>query len=201
MKRRYEIMTSDKAVLLLCVLLLVAVFVSCSPKPVDLVKLYELAYNSHNLGELLPLFAEDATFEITGQFVFKDKEDIRHMAEYDFALHIHMTIDNLNPMGDTVFCELIEMNDWLEAAEIDEAFYTGRFVFEKGLIKHIKGTPTSETQKALQEVLTPLMEWASKEKPEQLAKMMPEGKFIYNVENAESSLNLLREWQEATQSE
>jgi hypothetical protein len=194
-------MTSSKAVRLFGILLLVAVFVSCSSKPVDLVMTYEHAYNTHDLEELLPLFAEDATFEVTGQFVLKGKEDIRHMAEYDFALHIHMTIDNLNTKGDTVFCELIEMNDWLEATGIDEAFYTGRFVFEDGLIKHIKGKPTPKTEKAFQEVLTPLMEWASKERPELLAEMMPEGKFIYNAENAKKSLALLREWQEENQSE
>jgi hypothetical protein len=198
MKRRYENMTSNKAVGIACIFLLVAVLLSCSPKPVDLVKLYELAYNNHDLGELLPLFAEDATFELTGQFTLKGKEDIRRMAEYDFALHIHMTIDNLIPKCDTVLCEVIEMNDWLEAAGIDEAFYTGRFVFEDGLIKHIKGSPTPETDKAFQEVLVPLMEWASKERPEQLAEMMPEGKFVYNAQNAEKSLALLREWREAS---
>lgn len=189
-------MTLGKAVRLSCVLLLGAFIVSCSPKPMDLVMAFEHAYNIHDLGELLSLFAEDAFFEVTGQFVLKGKEDIRHMAEYDFALHIHMTIDNMNAKGDTVFCELIEMNDWLEATKIDEAFYTGIIVFEDGLIKHIKGSPTPQTEKALQEVLTPLMEWASKERPELLAEMMPEGKFIYNAENAKKSLALLREWQE-----
>jgi hypothetical protein len=162
---------------------------------------YEHAYNSHDSGELLPLFAEDATFEVTGQFVLKGKEDIRNVAEYDFALHIHMTIDQVVQKGDTVFCELIEMNDWLEISEIDEAFYSARFVFQRGLIKHIGGTPTPETEKAFGEVLTPLMEWASEHKPEQLAQMMPEGKFVYNAGNAEKSLALLREWKETIKSQ
>ncbi len=50
-------------------------------------------------------------------------------------------------------------------------------------------------------MLTPLLEWASEHKPEQLAEMMPEGKFAYHAENAEKSLALLREWKEATKSE
>jgi ketosteroid isomerase-like protein len=178
-------------------LLLFMVLLSCSPKPMDLVMKYQHAYNSHDLGQLLPLFAEDATFEVVGTFGLKGKDDIRQVAEYDFALHIHMTIDRMTSRGDTVFCELIEMNDWLEAAEIEEAFYTARFIFEKNLIKHIKGTPTPETEKVFQDVLTPLMEWASKEKPERLVEMMPEGKFIYNADNASKSLALLREWREA----
>ncbi len=189
----------NRVVMLTLMLLLSIVIASCSPKPLDLVRAYEHAYNSHDLDELLPLYAEDAVFEVKGQFVLKGKEEIRRIAEYGFALHIHMTIDSLTSKGDTVFCELIQMNDWLEATGIDEAFYTGRFVFQKGLIKHIKGTPTPETEKAFQEVLIPLLEWASKERPEQLAEMMPEGKFVYNAENAQKYLVLLQQWQEATE--
>lgn len=185
-------------VALLAALPFLLVLASCSPKPIDLVMAYEHAYNSHDLGELLPLFADDATFELMGQFVLKGKEDIRNVAEHDFALHIHMTIDQVVQKGDTVFCELIEMNDWVEVSEIDEAFYSAQFVFERGLIKHIGGTPTPETEKAFEKVLTPLLEWASEHRPEQLAEMMPEGKFVYNAENAGKSLALLREWKEST---
>ncbi|NIN00544.1 MAG: hypothetical protein GTO24_21410 [candidate division Zixibacteria bacterium] len=194
-------MTLSRLVLLLLVLSVALFITSCSPKPVDLVKAYGHAYNSHDLAELLPLFAEDATFDLMGQFVLKGKEDIRNVAEYDFALHIHMTIDQVVQKGDTVFCELIEMNDWLEVSKIDEAFYSAQFVVERGLIKHIRGTPTPETEKAFEEVLTPLLKWASEHKPEQLAEMMPEGKFVYNAENAEKSLAILREWKQAAKSQ
>lgn len=178
-----------------------ATIMSCSPKPVDLVKAYQRAYNSHDLDGLISLFADDATFEVVGQFVLKGKEDIRHMAEYDFTLHIHMTVNRFTTRGDTVFCELIEINDWLEVAGIEEALYTARFVFDDGLIKLIRGKSSPQTEKAFNQVLKPLLEWASKERLEQLAEMMPEGKFVYNAENAKKSLVLLREWQDATKSQ
>ncbi len=187
------------AVVLPLTIFLLLVLWSCSPKPLDLVVEYQHAYNSHDLGQLLPLLAEDATFELAGTFGLKGKDDVRRAAEYDFALHIHMTIDRVAPKGDTVFCELIEMNDWLEAAGIEEAYYSAKFVFRKGLITHIAGDPTPETQKAFSQVLDPLMEWASRERPEQLAEMMPEGKFIYDAQSAQKSLALLQEWQEATE--
>lgn len=186
----------SKVALPLSIFLLLVLW-SCSPKPLDLVMEYQHAYNSHDLGQLLPLLAEDATFELTGTFGLKGKDDIRRAAEYDFALHIHMTINRVAPKGDTVFCELIEMNDWLEAAGIEEAYYSVKFVFRKNLITHIAGNPAPETQKAFDQVLDPLMEWASRERSEQLAEMAPEGKFIYDARNAQRSLALLREWQEA----
>jgi limonene-1,2-epoxide hydrolase len=189
---------------LICLLLLFAVVIaSCSPKPspVELVMAYENAYNSYDLERLLSLFAEDAAFEIVGQFVFKGKEEIRRVAEYDSVLNIHMSIIRFATKNNTVSCELVETNDWLKTSGIGEARYTGKFVFEEGLIKLIEGKPAPETEQAFNQVLSPLMEWASKERPEQVAEIMPEGKFVYNAENATKSLALLHEWQEATKSE
>jgi len=193
----------NKLLALSLLLLFAIVIASCSPKPnpVDVVKAYENAYNAYHLHTLLPLLADDVTFEVVGQFVVKGKEDVRQVAEHDFALTIHMSFSGFTTKGDTVFCDLTETNDWLKTAGIGEARYAGKFVVEGGLIKLIEGKLTPETDKALSQVLNPLMEWASKERPEQLAQMMPEGKFVYNAENALESLALLREWQEATKSE
>lgn len=179
------------------------VLVSCSPKPkpVDVVKEYEEAYNGYRIHTLLSLLADDVTFEVVGQFAAKSKEDVRQVAEHDFALDIHMSIIRFSTKGDTVFCDWTESDDWLKTAGIGDARYTGRFVVEGGLIQLMEGKLTPETDEALSQVLDPLMEWASKERPERLAKMMPEGKFVYNAENALESLALLREWQEATKSE
>ena len=184
-------------------LLFAIVIASCSPKPspVELVMAYEDAYNSYDLDRVLSLFAEDAAFEVVGQFVCQGKEDIRRVAEYDSVLNIHMSIIKFATKDNTVSCELVETNDWLKTSGIGEARYTGKFVFEEGLIKLIQGKPAPETEQAFNQVLNPLMEWASKERPEQLARMMPEGKFVYSAENAKKSLALLREWQETTKSE
>ena len=193
-------MQRSRAVLL-AFLSFLLVLASCSPKPVDLVMAYQHTYNSHDLGELLPLFTDDSTFEVEGAFKLKGKDDIRRVAEYDFALHIHMTIDKLVPKGDTVFCELIEMNDWLEATDIEEAYYSAKFVFQKRKIKSLSCQPYPETEKVFKSVFQSLMQWASRERPEQLAQMMKEGKFVYSAENAEKSLALLREWKESTRIE
>ena len=192
-----------KSLPFLFLLLLAVVLASCSPKPspVELVMAYEDAYNTYDLDRLLSLFAEDAAFEVVGQFVFKGKEDIRRVAEYDSVLNIHMSIIRFATKDNTVSCELVETNDWLKTSGIGEVRYTGKFVFEEGLIKLIQGIPAPETEQAFNQVLNHLMEWASKERPERFAQMMPEGKFVYNAENAEKSLALLREWQEATKSE
>ena len=70
------------------------------------------------------------------------------------------------------------------------------FVVTDGLIQSIRAELTPETDQAFGEILDPLMKWASENKPELLAEMMPEQKFIYNASNAKKSLSLLREWKE-----
>ena len=184
-------------------LLFAIVMASCSPKPslVEVVKEYEEAYNGYRIHTLLSLVTDDVTFEVVGQFIVKGKEGFRQVAEHDFALDIHMSIIRFATKADTVFCDWKETDDWLKTAGIREARYTGKFVFEDGLIKLIEGKATPETEQAFKQVLDPLLEWASRERPERLAQIMPEGKFVYNADSALESLALLREWQETTKSE
>ncbi len=42
------------------------------------------------------------------------------------------------------------------------------------------------------------MIWSKENKSDLLNEMMPEGKFIYNAENATKTLALLTEWKEST---
>jgi hypothetical protein len=180
--------------LLIAAVLLLAAALSCSPKPADVVESYRQAYNDHDLEKLTTLFAEDVSFEIGGQFSLQDKEQVRDLAEYDFALNIEMFIDRVETRGDTVQCRLEEKNDWLEEAGIERTSYTAIFSIENGLIRSISAEQSGPTAAAFKRVIGPLMHWAERERPELLAEMMPQGTFIYNGENAARSLALVREW-------
>ncbi|MFQ5891758.1 MAG: nuclear transport factor 2 family protein [Candidatus Methanofastidiosia archaeon] len=162
------------------------------------VKAYERAYNSHDFKKIMSLYAEDATFEVVGQFVLKGKEKIRDITEYDIALNIHMSFSGCIKKGDKVICELAETNDWLKTAGIIEAYYSAKFVFSDGLVKLIRAEATPETRKAFSQVINPLMQWAHKERPQQLTEMIPTGEFVYGAESARRWLTLLREWREVT---
>jgi hypothetical protein len=181
----------------LAVALVSGLVLFCSPKPADVVQSYQQAHNDGDLEKLLSLYADDVQFEIVGQVSLQGKEKIRHLAEHDFALNIHMSIDQLVTHGDTVQCQLTETNDWLKTAGIPEARYTGFMVIEKGFIQSIRAELVPESDRAFKRVLVPLMEWGSKERPQQVAEMMPQGQFVYNAENANRSLALLQEWKQA----
>ena len=151
---------------------------NCSPNLTDLVKQYPVIYNTHNVKEIVSLYADNAVFEVVGQLSFTGKNQIRNITKYDSVLNINMTISNIETRGDTAFFNLTETNDWLKTADIGEAHYKAKFIFHNGLIKHLRAEAMPETQQAFGKVLTPLIEWAKENKSDVLAKMMPEGKFV-----------------------
>jgi hypothetical protein len=173
-------------------------FFSCSENLTQLAQNYSIVYNTRDVNDILNLYADDAIFEVAGQFSLSGKNQIRDITKYDSALNINMSVSNIETVGDSVFCDLFETNDWLRTAEIGEAHYSVIFIFKEGLVSKIIASAKPKTAKAFNNVLTPLMIWAKKNKPDLLSEMMPGGKFIYNAENATKTLALLSEWKENT---
>ena len=191
--------TDRRVVAVLVAAMLLAGALSCSPKPADVVRSYQQAYNDHDLEQLMALHAEDVSFEIPGQISLRGKEQVRDLAEYDFALNIQMFIDRVETRGDTVRCRLEEKNDWLEAAGIERTSYAAIFFIEGGLIRSIMASESAPTAAAFKRIMGPLIHWAKMERPERLAEMMPQGEFVYNGQNAAKSLALVREWAQIAQ--
>ncbi len=186
---------------LLCLLLLV-VAVGARGGGIDgRVRAYQEAYNSHDVTRVMALYADDATFEVVGQFVLRGRREIRDLTEYDTALSIRMDFIDCGSHGDTLVCRLLETNEWFKTAGIEQTLYSVKFVFTNGLIKLLRAEASSGTDEAMHHVVGSLADWASQERPEQLRAMMPEGRFVYNAENAAKNLALIQEWQHVTEAE
>jgi len=176
----------------------IIILFACSPSPTDLTKRYAKTYNTHNVKEIVSLYDDDAVFEVVGQFTLAGKEQIHNITKYDSVLNIQMNISDIKTHGDTVICNLTETNDWLKTAEIGKANYKVKFIFQNGLIKHLYAEAKPEIQQLFSQVLSSLMTWASENKADVLKEMMPEGRFIYNAENAKKTLALLRSWKDSS---
>ncbi len=177
-------------------LLLTSLVLSCSPKPVEVIESYQQANNGHDLDKLMSLYAEDVTFKVPETFALQGREQLRDLAEYDFALDVHMSCSQFTSRGDSVMCQLTETNDWLRTAGIEKAQYSMTFVVGGGLIRSITAEPDPTTIRAYRLVWMSLLTWAKEESPELAKEMMPEGQFIYNAQNARHLLSLLREWKQ-----
>ncbi len=178
------------------VFLLLLVMDACAPDPAGLAKRFSQTYNTHHVKNIMTLYADNAVFGVSGKLTLAGKDTIQLLTQYDSVLNSHMVFSNIEAKGDTVFCDLAETNDWYKAAGIDEAYYSMKLVFHKGLITLLQAEQDPGTEKAVGQVLSPLMDWAYENRKKELADMMPEGKFIYNAENAKTSLALLRDWKQ-----
>ena len=91
--------TTGRTGALLAAMLLAAVALFCSPKPspkpADVIRLYQQAYNEHDVGKLMDLHAKDVSFQIDGQISLQGKKQVRDLAEYEFALDVEMFIDQV----------------------------------------------------------------------------------------------------------
>lgn len=181
-----------------CLLFLLAfMIISCSPKLEDRFEAYVEAHNSQNVGKVMSFYAEDARFEFVESWVREGKEEIRKQEEFDAALNSQLAFTDLELSGDTLTCKVTEQSDYYKLAGIDEVYYKYyTIIFRDGLIKEIKVELTEKSVKAINEVFRSLIEWAQKERSQELAELMSEGEVVYSAESAKKWLALLREWRE-----
>ena len=179
--------------------LLFVMILGCSPRLEGRLKAYEDAHNSHDVEKVMVFYAEDFRFEMVGSWVAEGKEEMRKLEEWDAAVNSQLTFTDLNVSGDTVTCKVMERNDLYRVAGIEGMHYKSSiFIFRDGLIKEIIAEQTEESVKTKEAVFKSFIEWASKERSQELAELKHEGEYVFNAENAKSWLILLQEWREKT---
>ena len=173
--------------------------ISCSPKLMNRLKAYEEIHNSHDVEKVMSFYTEDFRFEMVGMWVAKGKEEMRKLEEWDAAVNSHLTFTDLKVNGDTVTCKLTEQNDLHRLAGIEGMHYKSSiFIFHDGLIKEIIAEQTEESVKTKEGVFKSFIEWASRERSQELAFLMHEGEYIFSAKNATGWLSLFRKWREET---
>ncbi len=97
-------------------------------KPKEVVRLYLVRHNAHDVDGVMTLFAEEARFEMPGRFIRCGKEEIRQTEEWEAAVHDHLRTGELVEADAEVSFRAFEANDWLRAAGVDELRYTSMTV-------------------------------------------------------------------------
>ena len=171
----------------------------CSPTLEDKLRSYEQAHNNHDIEKIISMYSNDARFEIVGSWIRSGKEEILGLAEWDSVTNSRMIITDIKTIGDTVTFKLQEGNDWFRLAGIEYMYYEPcRIVFRNGLITELKAETTAESLGLFMEIWPGVFKWLSAEKGDELSALISGGEFVYNRENAEKWLTLLREWKEHT---
>jgi len=142
------------------------------------------------------MFADDAEFEIVGLYTVVGKQQIRAIFEYDAGVNTELQFINCTSEGDTVTCQLVERNDRLEAIGISKLHYTSAVLtFKEGLIQRFTATPPAESARTIGEMWQTFLPWIAKNYPADYSRMFtPAERFIYNRENGERVVTLLKKW-------
>jgi len=163
---------------------------------IEQMQAYLEAHNRHDVEAAMSFYTNDATFGLVGEWVKVGKETIRdELEEWDAATNNHLTFYDLKVSPDRADFKAIERDDWSRELGIEEFHYDScSMVFRGGLIAEVRAHAAAESEKAFAQKWQAFLDWASKERGDALARLMPGGEFIQRKEIVPAWLDLLREW-------
>jgi hypothetical protein len=156
---------------------------------------YEQAHNSHDVEGVMALLTDDIQFETVGEWVMAGKRKVRDLEEWDAALNDHFAFESLKVSGATVAGTATERSDLLSLAGFEAFTYDSVTVeFRGDLINRITVRASDEDWVGTSETFHSMVDWARRERYRDIVKLVQDGKFAYNAENAKGWLALLQEW-------
>jgi limonene-1,2-epoxide hydrolase len=165
---------------------------------IDLVKTFQERVNQHDVDKIMTMFTEDATFEIVGLSKFAGKQQVKIIFEYDVGVNTNLQFINCKSEDNNVRCQILECNDRLDAIGISELkFSSCIFTFIDGLIQSFAAEIPPDFVEYNSKILKKFIPWLTENHPNDYSRMfMPDGRFIYNLENGRDVVPLLRKWSE-----
>jgi len=159
---------------------------------------YEEAHNRHDVQGVMAMCTDDIRFEVVGVWVKVGKDNVRLLEEWDAAINGSLSLRDFEASDERVSCRAVERNDWFRLAGISEVEYTScHFSFRQGFMAEMRGEMAAQSREAVSTALRSVMGWASRERGEVLARLMPGGEFVYGAETARVWLALLEEWRQS----
>lgn len=172
---------------------------ACSPAPkyLDAVLEFQNHKNDGDIEFVMDLFADEPSLDFGPLGTIKGRAAVRDILEYDLTLNTHLRLQDCAAKGHEVSCRAAESNDWLKTAGIESIAYDeNRFVFTvDGRIGSISATLSPESEQAIGKAVGEFDQWATTNQPTEYAGLFSDdGAFVYNRENANRVLVLLRKW-------
>lgn len=152
---------------------------------------YLLAHNAHDVEKALTYYDENIVFELKGVWIKEGLDQMKSLEKWDSTLNSHLKLESITSSGDTLFCRIIENNDWFGAVNIFDLVHDPAiFVVANGKIKKITGYPSQETGKEIANAVGMLYQWSQQANDSVIFELIQNGEFIYSAEAAEKWLAL-----------
>lgn len=192
MKMRYGKMTA--------VLLVAGLCLASSILPAEAgclkckVKGYLKAHIDRDLDRALSYFTDDCTLRLSDTGLSFDREGIEGMLGWQFATGTRMMYDEIEWQGQTVTAVFRVTNDYYPIFGVKNRKYRMTFTFEGDRIREqvVEAVPCG--CKPLEELMSPFLEWAGRTHGEELERIYPGGRFVYEEDAGRSWMSLLEQW-------
>ncbi len=144
---------------------------------------------------LLKLFDDGGFVEVNGvDVVVQGTDGLRDFFDYGNAIKSKVRMGWVRVVAETVFCVLIEQNELLDIIGAGPAVYDGVFVLKDRRISAISINPDIATRLQLTCHGLSFLNWVRANQPEELKRLMPDGKFKFTGDNGRRLVELLRKW-------
>ncbi len=186
------------------IFILILIFlISCSRnRNQEVLESYIAAHNEHEIEKELAFYGDDIEFELKNTWTKKGLNEMRSLAEWDAALNSNLKLESITTKEDSIFCKVVENNDWFKAVNIYDLEHDPTvFIIQNGKIVKIIGYPTEKTGKEIQAVIGSLFQWSQIEKDSTLNELIRGNQFVYSTEAAEKWLDLFTRWKESTENQ
>ena len=168
--------------------------ISCSVEnPQEVIRSYIFAHNSHDLETAMSFYDEKIVFELKGVWTKQGLTEIQGLEEWDAALNSHLKLESITSKQDTVFCRIIENNDWFKAVNITDLVHEPVvFLIDHGKIRSIIGYPSAKQGKEIETAIIDLYRWSQKVQDSTIYSLIQEGEFVYSAKAAGQWVDLFK---------
>lgn len=175
------------------------VVVACSQAPVysQTVSEFQKLKNEGSVELVLDMFADRPSLHFGPLGTITGLDEIRGILEYDRALDAQLRFEDCVTAALEVSCRVVETNDWLRSVDIESITYDeSKFTFTSdGRIQSVASALSVESGLLLGAAMAEFHVWATTYEPIEYAGLFSEnGTFVYNYQNGERILALLRKW-------
>jgi hypothetical protein len=172
------------------------IFISCSKeKTQEVVKSFIASHNTHDIENTLTFYDDNIIFELKGVWTKEGLHEMQSLEEWDAALNSNLKLESMTSKGDTVFCRVVENNDWFGAVGITNLVHDPVvIVVNNGKIKQIIAYPSEKTRKEIEAAIGVLYQWSQKVKDSTINDLIQNGQFVYSAKAAEKWLDLFNRW-------
>ncbi len=159
---------------------------------------YIQAVNDHDIDRVMGFLADDFQLHFTEYEMTLSKAQMRDVLGWDKGVNGKVSYDQLKMEADSITGIFTERNEFFKLLGIDSLRAEVKYRFDNSGLISVQTYRALPDQPSFQNELEPAVEWARKNRPDEIAEIYPQDQINFNEEMGRRWVALLKEWRQAT---